>query len=39
VTTAGAHNQQLVLYYAASMFTSFLKRLLAIARRSSAFFA
>ena len=31
-TAAGAHDQQLVLYYAASMFTSFLVGLLAIAR-------
>jgi hypothetical protein len=35
VTTAGgAHDQQHVLYYAASMFTSFLAGLLAIARRA-----
>ncbi len=33
-TAAGAHDQQLVLYYAASMFTSFLAGLLAIARRA-----
>ena len=31
-TAAGAHDQQLVLYYAASMFMSFLAGLLAIAR-------
>lgn len=33
-TAAGARDQQLVLYYAASMFTSFLAGLLAIARRA-----
>ena len=33
-TAAGAHDQQLVLYYAASMFTSLLVGLLAIARRA-----
>ena len=33
-TAAGAHDQQLVLYYGASMFTSFLAGLLAIARRA-----
>jgi hypothetical protein len=33
-TAAGAHDQQLVLYDAASMFTSFLVGLLAIARRA-----
>jgi hypothetical protein len=32
-TAAGAHDQQLVLYYAASIFTSLLAGLLAIARR------
>jgi hypothetical protein len=30
-TAAGAHDHQLVLYYGASMFTSFLAGLLAIA--------
>jgi hypothetical protein len=33
-TAAGAHHQQLVLYYHASMFTSFLDDLLATARRA-----
>ena len=33
-TAADAHDQQLVLYYAISMFTSFLAGLLAPARRA-----
>jgi hypothetical protein len=33
-TAAGGHDQQLVLYYAASMFTSVLAGLLATARRA-----